>query len=234
MRETKDQAPGEGWSRAGRASPGNGEWTGSSLGALRLLPGPGTGSKEQPKVESERARVQLPDRRLSKACGGLGETQRRSKTKLSLAAVLNLPRYTAGCRAAGWSVLAILRLLSVLGVGRGDAGWGAVSVPLSPHLLTGLDQTNLLSSLFRFLPPASRGSHSWGPSQCARRWGKVDERGEWGGGGAGQGWYSVGAGSGFFSQCLGHLEPNGTLSSKGSVLQRLYFLPFGHLEAPRM
>lgn len=62
----------------------------------------------------------------------------------------------------------------------------------------------------------------------------MDERGERGGGWAGERWYSVGAGSGFFSQCLGHLEPNGTLSSEGSVLQKLYFLPYGHLEAPRM
>lgn len=32
---------------------------------------------------------------------------------------------------------------------------------------------------------------------------------------------SAGAGSDSFSQCLGHHEPNGTLSSEGSVLHRL-------------
>lgn len=47
----------------------------STLGALRLLAGPGTGTKEQPKVESEGARGQLLDLWLSNVCGGLRDRQ---------------------------------------------------------------------------------------------------------------------------------------------------------------
>ena len=158
IRERKDQAPGAGWSRAGRASRGNREWTGSTLGVLRLLARPGTGTKEQPKVESESARLQLLDLRLSNVCRELGETEAIQKEVISSCGLepprvhSRLPRHRLEC--TGHPATAVRA-----GGGGGGGMGGAVSFLLYPRLLTGLDQAKptvqfvpLLASSIPWLP----------------------------------------------------------------------------------